>query len=440
MRARLTGIASPSAYIPFIIVGVCALAIVIGMGVAAFDVEGKEYGIVLLALAAIPVIVTTDERLMKLSFGGWILTLASGPRAFYVTPALPIHIGEAIAWLLFAALTFRELAVHRKLKWHVPLALTLFMAWVSFQAWVRPGNPNIESVLFEWKQYVVGIPVFGLVFYFVNAQNWRRYMWLFVASGAALVLWGLATRSGITGASDISARLTVPGWVTVYAFYLVLTIGFALAELALAKTPRQRVLVAGVLFLLLFGIYEAAYRGIWIATVVGLVFYGIFHFVLVLPIFGAAFVLVFLNPAVLEWRVELLQEGDTSVMKRQERLGYALDSFQQNPVFGLGTAANVGVHNDIAQMLANGGLVAAGLFFAWYAGLAWRGFKLLFNRDAPEWLREHALGALITLVMVGIALVLESFFTVEYVSVAFWFALAMVARLLAPDLAANETT
>lgn len=439
MKARFSNLTLPSSYIPPIIVGVCIFAILLGMGIAAFDVEGKEYGIVLIVILVIPVIITTDERLLQFSFGGWILTMAAGPRAFYVTPALPIHVSEALAWLLFILVTVRDVAVHRNLRWQVPVSLTLFLAWVTFQAFVRPGNPNIESVIFELKQYLIAIPVFGLVFHFVHSHNWRRYFWLLTASGVVLVLSGLLVRSGSTGAADISARLTVPGWVTVYAFFLVLLVGFVLAEFALAESRHKRVLVGIVLFVVLFGIYEAAYRGIWLATLAGLGIFALFHLVLGFPIIASAVFLAVLSPTVLKWRIALLEQGDTSAMKRQERLGYALDSFQQNPLFGLGTAANVGVHNDIGQMLANGGLVAVGLFLYWYGQEIWRAIRSLRQPVHLLWLREHAIGALVMLVMAGIALVVESFFNTEYVTVAFWFALAMVGRLLASDfLARNE--
>lgn len=426
---------SPRARMWLTIIALQLLAFAVGASVANSNFDIKELYIVLIAIVLGVLFFAPSERFLEGCFWIWIVTLAAGYRAIDALPGLNIHISEGIAWGLFVSLLMKALARGHRLEWNIPTPLLLFIAWaalIGISFWAVGAGVNYG--LFEFKQFLLAVPTFALVFHFVNRDNWRKCLVPLLGAGVVLIIVGYLfpdEHSFVQSEYGSYVRLLAPGWSVVIAFFLAPLIGGALAEFSLGKEILIRSVTGITLGIVLVGVYLAGYRGIWIGSVLGLAAYAASRNLRALPVGGLAALVVAVYPDIYQTRLApVFLNRDSSVIIRQMRFQDAWNQFLASPLIGNGLGYSGAVHSDLTQILADVGLIGAGLLVAWYFGLTRQVIRVIFDRTLPTWIREHAAGGITTMVIFSVILTVESVFTAVYVTPIFWFIVALYTRLV----------
>jgi hypothetical protein len=345
----------------------------------------------------------TGQNGLRIGFLVFIAFLGIGYRQVYLTSNLTLHPAELLIWGLFLLLLLqrnrfdpekRSLWFPTWLKLMIPFWL---LAVINGYATSQP----IDEIVEEAKNFLILIPLFAVgQTVLADRDNWRPVILVFFLTGIWIAFMGLleyilpGLTSRIPGFMASAQFYVSPeGFrralfsfygspVAVFTLVLSIFLGSALWEWYPAR--RTRLLIIAGALVQFAGIYISGYRSIWLVTILALgiwalvrfgIFFGAFSLAVVLPV---AAILV---PLVAEERFLSLVaaiEGnplgtDSSSIGRIARSEGAIAQTLQRPI-GSGWASSGWVHNDLLQISAGQGLLAAIL----YAG-AWllQGLKLL---------------------------------------------------------------
>ena len=311
-----------------------------------------------------------------------------------------------LVWGLFLLFAASDLTTLRRLK--VALRVLLYTGvFVSIWGWMQV----VLSVL--------GVPY---PFYIFNNSA------IGFLQGYKQVIENL----NISRMSSVSAEPSV--FATYILVLLSLLLGFLLIGVPVLGIRRDRWLALFFVLTAMVSTAATAYTGLLFLTLLTLVVLPRVRARPLAPLvlMVAALLLFLLTLPVLYWSIPLVQQivdgvifgrGDSfSFSQRFLSIVYALRSFSDSPVFGLGINSMT-VYSLPFWLLANTGIFGFVTFYVFYASLFRAPLALLRNLGMPNWLRGLALGSLFALLLLLLITALTGF---PYVFGYFWLPVLLV--------------
>jgi hypothetical protein len=440
------------AAIPLIIVAACALALGLGMAMAQFGFGVREVVILSLGVMGVALAVMSNERALRVGFSLWLFTFALGWRTLYLTSVLNIHPIEVMGYLLLFLVILQSIVWRKPLDLHIPklLLLLLAFAFIGILTGLARGAP-LDNMLQEFKNFVVLIPIYYLVQWFIrDRRDFERTanILIIVATYIAglgfidFFLPGLSrsiandpstnpifiadsyagntfARVGFIFFGNFSAGFVI------FAFF-----GFTIHHFlrAYGKERNQTVLFGALAAIQLFAMYLSGFRGLWYAVIAFAVAYSLVRArALILLALGFA-ALPFLPENFFRRLVSVFvsSEADSSQLGRIERAQGALDAFYQSPLFGVGLSGSGYVHSDLIQIAANLGVFAILTLAAWWGDLMLKVLRLQRRRD---WNGDYAAAMFAMLVGNLVVLAGEGTLTFLQLIAPIWLMCVLVYKL-----------
>jgi O-Antigen ligase len=442
-----------------ILTALFAAAILLGPLVSLLHFGARELAILMLVVLTAFLVLIADERVVKAGFFLWILTFAFGWRTLYLTRTLNIHPSEVLIGLLFLLIFARAAIKHTQLDFSLPAFLALFMPFVLLgvvTAYFR--HTSTDLILEESKPFVALIPIYYVVKWIVKTrEDWERAILLCIL--VAVYLGGLGLMDYFT--PDLSHTLTGnPTIPTLYTdldygagqfarvgfiFYGSFAAGFVIFTFLaftiyhLLNNPGRNwlkpLVLVGLLFVQVAGIYLSGYRGLWYAMGVFIVAYALVQRRAWL-LAGAALLSLPFLPVDFFNRFQSIFNttyADSSQYDRLFRFQGAVNLIRQSPLVGVGWGGSGYVHSDLTQIGANLGLPAFAVFLAWILLLAWQVIRLTQRKG---WIGGYACASFAAIGGVLALLAAEGLIVFIQLLLPVWFVLVMVHKLV--DLAKRE--
>ncbi len=377
-----------------------------------------------------------------------VLLFMLGQRSICIGEYIRISPAEAVGLYLFSLLFFilRTRSLYPSGKW-LPASgrWFLFFLFSSFLAALY-YNRNLNAVLSYLKYPLFFIFAFYVIRRLVvDIYIVRKIILLLVLTGILTSLLGLVESVFVKTASLFGGYLMpdLPGDIfgfkramggfwggPMLSAYLVLITPFVIALINLFK---NRLFIRASMFIAFMCctifIILAAYRGIWISYIFGLIMYGFYKgkkgilFVLLLCIA----IYIFAAPIIVA-RIEQLDPQRaaiaSSAIGRYERIKDSIDIIKAHPVLGIGLGGSGLVHSDILQFASDGGILMAVFFILFYLNVL-NGLRGAIRNTADPELKEYKIAFLSSLFGFFFSFFTEGYTNLPAVYVPFWFIMGM---------------
>lgn len=403
--------------------------------------------IVLLMVVVILLVLTGGQRALYIGLLFWVLLLGLGYRTIEVTGGLRLHPLEILLWGLMPLL----LIMRRRSRLQMgPLWLPRWVwLFIPFWAWgwvtgLSAGRHWI-SILSEFKNFVVLIPLFLLVEVVLHEQrNWRPVvLFFFIAStwiagmglvefffpGVQGILPGFSSNPYATLVAGGFQRASFSFWgASAATFICVLAVPMILPLWPWYPGVGQRILFLLAAGAQIFAVYLGGYRSMWILLAVEILIWVLLRFgllpggLLLLPL-GYFYQFLPVETQDRAMSVLLTLEGvatDNSTLTRLSRAMASLQEALSNPL-GIGWAGSGWTHSDFSQVTANLGILAGLLFLgAWLVTL----FRLWSNLRGTRTELNRAL--LLSFLACGGLLAVQGVGVLPQLILPVWFVWALV--------------
>ena len=406
---------------PLVIVAGCAIAVWLGITMAQFGYGTREIAILVLVVTGLVLIFLPSERILQIGFYIWLLTFGFGWRTLYLTPSLNIHPIEVLAYTLVFLVLLNNLLRRTPLDLRFPKSVLLLvgLALMGMMTGIARGV-QFEYLLQEFKNFLVVIPIFYLVQWFIrDRRHLERVSNLLILVGTYIALLGMLdfflpglSRSiaNDPGVSPVFLAESYAGNTFArvgFIFFGNFTAGFVIFSFfgltvhhffrALGKENRQAALFGALIMIQLFGMYLSGFRGLWYAVVGFILAYGLVRTRAVILLVSGLVAIPFLPENFMRRFASLFVAGeaDSSQLGRFELAQSALDSFYRSPIFGVGLTGSGYVHSDLIQIAANLGVFAVLTLGTWWGDLLLKAWRLQRRRD---WHGDYAAALFATLV------------------------------------------
>lgn len=436
-----------------ILAALVVAAFLLGPVVTMLRFGVRELAILLLVASTVFLVLIANERVVKLGFFLWILTFAFGWRTLYLTPSLNIHPSEVLVALLFLLVFSRAVLHQTRLDFSIPVLIPILMLLSVLgvvTAYFR--GTAIDVIVEEFKPFAELIPIYFVVKWVVKTrEEWERAILLTVV--VATYIGGLGLMDYFT--PDLSRALagntSIP---TLYVdldygaglfarvgfiFYGNFSAGFVIFTFLgftiyhLLENPGRNwvkpVVIAGLLFVQIAGIYLSGYRGLWYAMAVFVAAYALVKrraWVLL----GAGLLAVPLLPDDFFNRFQSIFNttyADSSQYERLSRFFGAVDLIKQSPLVGVGWGGSGYVHSDLAEIGANLGLPALAIFLSWIIVL---GSRVLQITRGKGWIEGYACASFAAICGALALFATEGLIVFVQLLIPVWFILVMADKLV----------
>lgn len=436
-----------------IIGAVLAAAVLLGPLASRFGFGVRELAILVLVIVTVFLVLIANERVLKLGFGLWILTFAFGWRTLYLTPNLNIHPSEVLIILLFFVLFARAVINRTQLDFSLPILLPTFILLAAMGVVTALFRQTpAEIILEEFKPFLVLIPIYYVVKWLVKTrEDWERAASLSIP--VAVYLGGLGLMDYFT--PDLSRALVGNSSISTVAvdldygagqfarvgfiFYGSFTAGFVIFTFLgftiyhLLNNPGRSwfktLLLLGLLFVQIAGIYLSGYRGLWYAMGVFLLVFALVQRRALL-LLGATLLAFPLLPIDFFNRFQSIFNtsfADSSQYDRLLRFLNAIDLIKQSPLLGVGWGGSGYVHSDLAEIGANLGLPALAIFLLWIARLGW---QVLRNTQRKGWIGAYACALFAAICGIVVIFASEGVIVFVQLLVPVWFVFSLGHKLV----------
>jgi hypothetical protein len=356
-----------------------------------------------------------------------------------------------LAWLLFGLIAVRNAMSREKSSYAIPVYIPLLMLF-SFSGILISalrGTPW-DSWMEEAKIFFALIPTFYLVKWVVtDRKQWDRAARLAVWIATYVSLLGLMdyfvpnVSRALAGNSTLETlylseyqhgfgRVGFIFYGSFAAGFLIFTFFGMTVHYVFSSWGKNRVEL--ILYTILAAIqiaamYLSGYRGIYYALIIFVLAYALVYRRAWFLVLAAVAALPVLPSQFFERFVSLLDTrfADSSQFDRIAKAQRAIDLIFESPLFGVGWAGSGYVHSDLAQLGANLGVPALGIFVAWLLSMTRQLFLLARGRT---WISPY--GASLFALLCGLFIVLAGEGIIVWIQlmIPVWFLFAMGYKLV----------
>jgi len=428
-----------------------------------------DYRDIILGFGALvgAIIVFGRRRGIEFGFVLWTLSLALGYRTMEVTPALRLHPGELLLWLLLACVCAQRQLIS-KVQLSFPTWLWFFLPFLALGWWpLLFGDAKWDAMLNEFRDFLLLIPLLIVAPIVLQSErNWRYLVTAFFVASTWIALTGTleywfpsAMRLFPAFIKNAKAEATADGFVRAQfsfwgsqtaTFVCVLAVPVAIALGRWWRKGWQRAAIAAAAALQLLAIYIGGFRSVWLmvlaqvvaACLLGLKKHGLVFTVLCLLVAAIGYQYIPRTNERVITTIAVLK-GAPIDHSGQDRMNRALGAAQQalEAPLGSGWDSAGWVHSDFLQVAANLGIVAAVIFVAGYLFTLWRiGSRIKRFIETNRASHQGVLGfsLFLSFIAVGGLLAMEGVEVLPQLILPVWFVWTMVEVWLRQTSDATE--
>ena len=320
-------------------------------------------------------------------------------------PVLAIW-GNWIVTSIYILILFFLFLLEISTKADINICLPYLPLWILIFLWNLYTASKANSLRIGFDYYAGTIVTPFLIYFVILNANWNkqsltRFFDFLILSGVILGLYSLY----IFIDSGFNFKLRIPSiWESfnILSAYLMILFLFNLSFLINKNTFKKKIFYSITIVIILLGIFFTQTRGVWLATVLAIIFFVIKKPKVIIPTFlimGAIGILFFnvINDRFLSVKnfgndvssLGRLQAWLSSIILIQNNffLGYGFDAYLQlrDTVFSFYFVELPHSHNTYLRMILESGFIGFVLYFIFFFAAFIFTFKLLKNKELTEY-------------------------------------------------------